>query len=109
MGRIYEKKDRKLLVKYYTSKNKKKSTELIQCQSCNIKNTQIADESCIFKTCRKNLIGYSFINNNKITNYNKVVLPCNIIILENVAKEKLIEKASLNNKVFKLIFITIEP
>ena len=109
-GRIYEKKDREILVKHHTSENKKEeSTELIQYQGCNIKNTQILDEPCIFKTYRKNLIGCSFINNNKTTNYNKLVLSCNILILENMVKKELIEKANLNNKAFKPVFVTIEP
>jgi ribonuclease HI/endonuclease/exonuclease/phosphatase family metal-dependent hydrolase len=109
-GRTYKKENNEIIVKHYISKNKKKEgTELTQCQGCNIKNIQITDEPCTFRTDKKKLIGCRYINNSKTLNHNKMELPCNTFTLENMAKEELIEKANLNNKTFKSITVTIEP
>ena len=37
------------------------------------------------------------------------MLPCNTFTLKNAAKKELIEKTNLNNRIFKPVFVTIEP
>ena len=41
--------------------------------------------------------------------HDKIKLSCNIFTLENSAKEKLIEKANLQNRILETAFVTIVP
>ena len=109
-GKIQEKKDRERIVKHYTSRNiGEEITEFTRCQGCSIQNIQTMGEECIFRIHKKDLIGCRYLNNSKALKGDNVKLPCNTFTLENSAKEELMEKTNLRNRIPRPTFVTIIP
>ena len=83
------------------------TTELTQCQECNINTNQNNNTTCTFEAYRSKLLGCKYLNT-KTSNTSQITIPCNTFTLENIIRKDLTEHTQRKKNKDNTIFINIK-